>query len=471
MHAPDGDNLPELDRGTPLPVERWLAPFHRFARLEASGGIVLLAMGVVALVWANSPWREHYEHLRHTKVALGSESFGLKLSLEHWINDALMAVFFFLVGLEIKREILVGELSSWKKAALPVAGALGGMLVPAGIFAALNTGAPTMRGWGIPMATDIAFALGVLSLGARGAPIGLRVFLASLAVADDIGALLVIAIFYTERLDLGALGWGAGVLASMALIGHLGVRRVWPFAILGVVLWVLVLRSGIHATIAGVLAAATIPVRQRVDARAFVAFSRQAIDRFEHAGSGDGTSGQSILTNTGQQALVQGIEDACDKVQTPLQIMEHALVPWVAFAIIPIFALANAGVTVAAGDLAGTFLSRECLGVALGLAIGKPIGITLVAWLAVRLGIGALPAGVSWLQIHGAAWLGGIGFTMSLFIANLAFAQGDAANGTRYLDHAKVGILTGSFVAAVVGLIILKAARSRPHHDHEQEAR
>ncbi len=449
-------DLPALDHGKPLLAERVLAPFQRFMQFEASGGIVLLLAAVVALAWANSPWRESYDTIRHAKAALGTEDVGLKLSVEHWINDALMAIFFFLVGLEIKREILVGELSSWKKAALPVAGAIGGMLVPAGIFAVLNWGQPTLRGWGIPMATDIAFALGVLSLGARGAPVGLRVFLASLAVADDIGALLVIAIFYTEKLALGYLGVSAALLAAMAIMGQAGVRKAWPFALLGAVLWVCVYKSGIHATIAGVLAAATIPVRQRVDGRTFVDYSRAALQAFEDTGP----EGKRMLTEPAQQAIVHNLEEACKKVQTPLQIMEHALVPWVAFAIIPIFALANAGVAIGGDGLGATFLSRECLGVALGLLVGKPIGITLAAWIAVKLGIGALPKGVSWLQIHAVSWLAGIGFTMSLFIANLAFASGDAASGTHYLDHAKVGILSGSFVAAVVGLILLKLAKA-----------
>jgi Na+:H+ antiporter, NhaA family len=448
--------LPVLEVGPSLPAERLFAPMQRFMNFEASGGIVLLVAAVVALIWANSSWAPSYESLRQAELALGHESFGLKLTVEHWINDALMAIFFFLVGLEIKREILVGELSSWKKAALPVAGALGGMLVPAAIFAALNWGQPTIRGWGIPMATDIAFALGVLSLGARGAPIGLRVFLATLAVADDIGALLVIAVFYTENLRLEYLGIGGVLLLAMVIMGQTGVRRAWPFAVMAAVLWVCVYKSGIHSTIAGVLAAATIPVRQRVDGRAFLSFSRALLEVFERSGP----DGKTMLTKPAHQAVMHGLEDASRKVQTPLQIIEYALVPWVAFAIVPIFALANAGVAIGRDGLANTFLSRECLGVALGLLIGKPIGITLLAWFAVKGGIGALPKGVSWLQIHAVSWLAGIGFTMSLFIANLAFAKGDAANGTHYLDHAKVGILSGSFVAAVVGLVLLKTAKN-----------
>jgi Na+:H+ antiporter, NhaA family len=454
-HGPLTD-LPMLRQGKPWPIERWLGPLQRFARLEASGGIVILTAAVVALAWANSPAGALYDELRHAAIGIRIESFEFTLSAEHWINDALMAVFFFLVGLEIKREILVGALSTWKQAALPVFGAVGGMLVPGLIYAGVNWGHPeTIRGWGVPMATDIAFALGVLSLGARGAPRSLRVFLATLAVADDLGALLVIAIFYTERLDLGAMAWGGIVLGGMFALGASGARRGWPFALLAAVLWGLVHRSGVHATIAGVLAAVAIPARERVDGRAFVEFSRDALDRFEHAGPG----GHRILSDPRRHAIVRGIGDACDKARTPLQLIEHALAAWVAFAIVPLFALANAGVAVAAGDMVGTFLSRECLGVVLGLTLGKPIGITLAAWFAVRLGLGQVPAGVSWMQLHGAAWLAGIGFTMSLFIANLAFA-----NGPALLDHAKVGILLGSLVSGIVGLIILRRARPRATH-------
>ena len=439
----------------PLPppaslAERFVSPFQRFARFEASSGVLLLFFAALALVIANSAWGHGFHELLATPITLGfGESWSLRLSVEQWINDALMAAFFFLVGLEIKREALVGELSNLRKAALPVIAAAGGMLVPGLIYASFNWGEPTIRGWGIPTATDIAFSLGVLALLGKRVPAGVRVFLATLAIADDIGALLVIAIFYTETLYLDWL-IGAGTCLGIMIAFNLGgVRRAWPYAIVGLFLWYFVLRSGVHATIAGVLGAMTIPVRTRVDGKAFASFTREAVNVFERAAPEDP---RGLIANSGQQAAVQGIEDACDRAQTPLHQLEHAMSPWIAFVVIPIFALANAGVEIA-GNFAQTMRSHETLGVALGLCLGKPVGITLASLAAVGLRLGQLPAGVTWRHIHGAAWLGGIGFTMSLFIATLAFPSHEV------LDHAKIGIIAGSIVSAVVGFLILRAAR------------
>jgi NhaA family Na+:H+ antiporter len=429
----------------PSPIGRILSPFQRFAATESSGGIVLIACTVAALVLANSPWAGAYHHLWETELGLSVGGFRMAYSLHHWINDGLMAVFFFLVGLEIKREFLIGELASPRRAALPIAAALGGMVVPALIYAALNAGGAGAPGWGIPMATDIAFALGVLALLGPRVPLSLKVFLAALAIVDDLGAVLVIALFYTAQISWASLGAAALFLAGMAVLNRLEVRRPGAYLLLGVGLWLSFLFSGVHATVAGVLAAMTIPARTRIDTAGFLARGRYLMDEFDRAG----VEGKDVPTNHGQQTVIQAMENACDAAQAPLQRIEHELQPWVAFGIIPLFALANAGVHLPA-DFAGALGHPVTLGVILGLVLGKPIGISLFAWLAVRVGVAARPEGVSWRALHGVSWLGGIGFTMSLFIANLAFPAGDM------VDEAKVGILSASILAGTVGWLLLR---------------
>ena len=428
-------------------VRRVLNTFQQFAHQQSSGGLVLLACTALALAWANSPWAASYVHLWETPVTVGAPGFGLTESLHHWINDGLMAVFFFLVGLEIKREMLVGELSSLRQAALPIAAAVGGMVVPAALYALVNAGGPGAPGWGIPMATDIAFALGVLALLGPRVPLALKVFLAALAIVDDIGAVLVIALFYTASISWLSLAVGVGVLAALATINRAGVRHPIPYALLGVVLWVAFLKSGIHATIAGVLLAMTIPARRRIAPQAFVATVHDNLAAFERA-CGPETS---VMTNSALQEAVDRIEDACEGAQTPLMRLEHGLHGVVAFGIMPLFALANAGVRLVGGGLAESFVSPVTLGVIAGLVLGKPIGITLAAWLAVRSGAAILPGGVSWRLVVGVSLLGGIGFTMSLFIAGLAFP--DAAT----LDASKLGILAASLVAGLAGWLVLRA--------------
>lgn len=433
------------------PVDVVTAPIQRFLNLETSGGIVMLVCAALAMAWANSPWLHAYETIFY-EMKISFSIASLKVLGKHpesiyWINDALMAAFFFLVGLEIKREVLIGELSSLKKAAVPLFAAIGGMVVPGAIYAAINWGEPSLRGWGVPMATDIAFALGVMALLGNRVPVALRVFLAALAIADDLGALIIIAAFYTEHLELMNLALAGVCLGVMAGMNLMGVRRTLPYAVVGLLLWFFVLESGVHATIAGVLGALTIPVRSQVDTTNFMIFSRQRIDELEE----EGKHGESIVTSPMQQGLVQSIEDACNKVQSPLHQLEHAMAPWIAFVIVPVFALANAGVPLQ-GDLTVLATSKVPLGVALGLVLGKPIGIMLASWMAVRLGLGALPRGVTWKHLHGAAWLGGIGFTMSLFIATLAFPSRDDLNAS------KLAILVGSAIAGVVGLLILWSA-------------
>ena len=453
LPPPAAAGVPAEPPPAPL-AERLLAPFRRFAALEAAGGLVLLACTAVALAWANSPWAGAYHHLWERRVALTVGGWSAGATLHHLINDGLMAVFFFLVGLEIKREVLVGALGSARRAALPVAAALGGMLVPAAAYALVNAGGPGAAGWGVPMATDIAFALGVLALLGDRVPVELKVFLAALAIADDIGAVLVIAAFYAGGVAWGPLGLAAALLAGAFAANAAGVRRPWAYALLGVPLWGAVLASGVHATVAGVLLAFAIPARTRVDEPGFLAEARRSLDDFDQA-LGPVTPGadqlaERVLTNAASQEALHCLEELTEAAQPPLHRIEHALHGVVAFGVMPLFALANAGVTLGGGV---GLTAPVTLGVVLGLVLGKPVGITLGAWLAVRLGVAERPAGVSWRAIHGVSWLGGIGFTMALFVAGLAF-PGPA--GAALLAEAKLGILVASLAAGVVGWALLR---------------
>ncbi len=430
-------------------IERVLAPFQRFVKTESSSGLVLLACTAVALLWANSPWAASYEHLWETSLTLALGPWSASSTLHHLINDGLMAVFFFLVGLEIKREMLAGELASFRRAALPIAGALGGMVLPALIYACFNSGTPGELGWGIPMATDIAFALGVLALLGDRIPVGVRVFLAALAIVDDVGAVLVIAVFYS-----GGIAWEAlaavGALVALAAGANLaGVRRPLAYAAVGIVLWAAVIASGIHATIAGVLLALTIPARTRIDEDRFVEEARQAISRFEVAHE----PGASPLRDPEHQGAVQQLERLAEQLQPPLLRLEHGLHGVVAFGVMPLFALANAGVSLRLSQLTSDHGTTVAVGVALGLLLGKPLGITLFAWAAVRLGWASLPELVAWRMIAGAGLLGGIGFTMALFIAQLAFS-----GAPELLVVAKLGILGASLLAGLAGWAVLRKA-------------
>ena len=444
------------------PIERLLRPFREFIHLEAAGGVVLLVAAAVALVWANSPWAGAYAALWHTPVTVGVGGTVLTRDLHHWINDGLMVLFFFVVGLEIKREVLVGELAAPRRAALPAAAALGGMLAPAGLYTLLTPGGPAAAGWGVPMATDIAFALGVLALLGRRVPLALKVFLTALAVIDDIGAVLVIALFYTAGVSWPALAAAGGVLVVLVAANRLGVRTPLVYGALGLGLWLAVLASGVHATVAGVLLAMTIPARTRIDPAAFLARGRAFLADFASDDPPDGPTAEAAAGNgraprragfitEGQQTAVLALEEACEHVQTPLHRLEHALHPWVAFAVMPLFALANAGVALA-GDPGEALAQPVTLGVFVELVVGKPVGIAAAAWLAVRSGLAALPADVTWRQVAGAAALGGIGFTMSLFIATLAFADAGL------LAAAKLGILGASLLAGLGGWLLLRTA-------------
>lgn len=438
----------------PEPAIRIISRFQDFLATETASGIILLLCTVFALVWANSPWAESYFSLWESKLIVNPSGFELNMDLQHWINDGLMVLFFFVVGLEIKRELLVGELSQLKQAALPVFGALGGMVAPALIYTALNMRGGVSSGWGVSVATDIAFALVILNLLGRHVPAGLKVFLVALAIVDDLGAVLVIAIFYTEQLNLPALAAAGAALLLALLLNWLGVTKPLPYAVAGVLLWGAILLSGVHATIAGVLLALCIPAQSRMAMPTFYDACSGLLSRLQQTvkptGSAPATGPQQLRLSGEQQELIVGIERTCEQVQPPLDRLEHGLHPWIAYAVMPLFALSNAGVALPA-DLGTALLQPVSLGVVLGLVVGKQLGVTVFVWLAVRLRLAVLPGGVSWRQIYGAGWICGVGFTMSLFIANLAFKA-----SPQHLDAAKLGILVASTLAGIVGYVILR---------------
>jgi Na+:H+ antiporter, NhaA family len=438
-------------------VERVLAPFRRFARTASGSGIVLLAATAIALGWANSPWAESYHHLWELPIGgtLGPASF--RTTLHHLINDGLMAVFFFVVGLEIKREILAGELASVKTAALPMIAALGGMVVPASLYALVNAGGAGSPGWGVPMATDIAFALGVLALLGDRVPTALKVFLAALAIVDDIGAVLVIAVFYSSGVAWGPLAAAAALLVLAVAFNRAGARKPWTYGAIGLALWGTVLLSGIHATVAGVLLAFAIPVRTRLNEREFLTKARRTLDDFDRAATVTAEDpNTTILSNVDHHTSLHELERLSDKAQPPLIRLEHALHGPVAFGIMPLFALANAGATLDSATLGSAIGHPVTIGAMLGLVLGKPLGIAGFSWVAVRLGIAARPRGASWSALTAVAVLGGIGFTMALFIAGLAFPAGTPRR--ELLDAAKLGILGASAVAGIVGSLMLRRA-------------
>lgn len=433
------------------PLVHILRPMQEFIHKAQSGGIVLLMMTVLALAIANSPLSDGYMALLDTHIGITAGPFVLDESVLHWINDGLMAVFFFLVGLEIKREILIGELASPRAAALPIIAAIGGVTVPALIYIGFNAEGSGARGWGVPMATDIAFALGCLALLGSRIPFGLKVFLTAVAIVDDLIAVLVIAIFYSGGLNFGALGFGFGILLLLMVINLFGIRSPIIYAALGVVVWLAFLNSGVHATIAGVLIALTIPARSRIDAPTFMERVRAILKQLEVSER----KGPSKQASEFQESAVLELEDLCEQVQAPLQKLEHNLHSWSAFLIMPIFALANAGVVISADSLGGASMP-VMLGIVLGLTLGKPIGIVGAAWLAARAGIADLPQGVTWRHMMGAGVLAGIGFTMSLFIASLAFVTPEN------LATAKLAILIASLIAGVAGVTLLSRTPRAP---------
>ena len=429
------------------PVDRVFAPLRNFLHTEASGGILLLVAAIVALVWANSPLSASYIALWHTPIAIEVGELRLAEDLHFWINDGLMAIFFFVVGLEIKRELLIGELTSLRRALLPVAGAVGGALLPAAIFVAVTRGGEGSGGWGVPMATDIAFALGVLALLGSRVPIGLKIFVTALAIADDLLAIVVIAVFYSGDLSFLAFGAAGAVLAVLIAGNRLHVRSYLFYGLLGIALWMAVLASGIHATIAGVVLALAVPARTRIDGHSFIVGARALIDAFEEA-----DHPEDVRRSDARQSALSDLEHATEAIQTPLQRLEDGLHPWVAYFIVPLFALSNAGVALGAGVTAALG-SSVAYGIVAGLVVGKQAGILAAAWLVVRAGWADLPAGVAWRHIWGAGCVAGVGFTMSLFIGELAFADTPAL-----LDVAKVAILAASVLAASIGWAVLRSS-------------
>lgn len=426
--------------------ERVLSPLEEFIHRQTTSGVLLMLCAVAALYLANSQWREAYYHLLETPFTLGFPGFQLSKSLHHWINDGLMTLFFFVVGLELKREILVGELADPKQALLPIIAAFGGMLVPVLIYVAVNPHHPAVGGWGVPMATDIAFALGTLALLGRRVPKSLLTFLVALAIVDDLGAVLVIALFYTETINLVALGTAAAMLLLLIALNLGGIRRPLPYVLIGVVLWVAMLQSGIHATLAGIFLAFTIPMRPKYDPERFLSQINGMVEQVRQAYGRD----RSIVTNDELRARVQALETGVHLVQAPAQVLEHKMHLPSAYLIIPLFSLANAGIPIDWSALAVTISHPVTVGVAVGLVLGKLLGIAGFSWLAVKLGFCTLPRELNFRHIIGAGLIGGMGFTMSIFIAELGFKH-----QTQHLLMAKTGILLASLVAGIAGYLWL----------------
>ena len=417
------------------PIDRVVAPIARFLHVESAGGVVLLLATAAALVLANSPASGDFLSLWQTPLGFSVGAFEMHHSLKHWINDGLMVIFFFVVSLEVKRELIFGELRELRVAALPIAAALGGMVAPAALYLAFQWGEAAQHGWGIPMATDIAFVVGCMALLGPRVPNSLRILLLSLAIADDVGAILVIAIGYTTELSLSALAWAFLGIGLVMLLQRMGVRNLGIYVPLGVGIWFGFHESGVHATIAGVVLGLLTGVRPWVSQKLLTQFVQQL---------GGFLQGNSWHDTHQRQALLQSVETAVRKSTSPMERLEAALHPWVSFVIMPLFAFANAGVPIEAG----AFTDSVAIAVVVGLCVGKPVGIVLISWLAVRTGLAKLPEGVSWGILAAGGVLAGIGFTMSLFIAGLALSE-------PLLLAAKIGILTGSALCAVLGSALL----------------
>ena len=424
--------------------------FLSFLKHRVNGGMVLMIVAVLAMVVANSPWADAYHAFWSHPVSLQVGSFNLfshhgePLTLMAFINDALMAVFFFSVGLEIKREVLVGELSSLRQALLPIIAAVGGMLIPVLLYFALTAGTPAADGLAIPMATDIAFSLGVLSLFGKRVPLSLKIFLTAFAVVDDIGGILVIAFGYTSHLDAAYLLGALGVLLLLAVANRMRVMSRTFYCWAGIVVWYLFLQSGVHATIAGVLVAFTIPSIPCLNVEKYIARIRENVAEFPHFDK------SSILLTPNQIDILKSIESASDRVISPLQFMEDRMHGMVNYLIMPLFAFANAGITLSGAE--GAVAGPVTYAIVIGLVLGKSVGIYLFTWLAVRSRVTALPQGMNWQNVAGVSLLGGIGFTVSLFIANLSFGETDEV----LLNQAKLGVLVGTVLAGVLGYVVLR---------------
>lgn len=428
-------------------------PAMQFMRQEKSGGIVLAVAVVIALALANSPWHENFAHFfeHHLGFVVDSTPY-FNFSIAHWINDGLMSLFFFVVGLELKREFIGGELRDIRKVVLPVGAAIMGMLVPAGIFLALNFGTEVSGGWGIPMATDIAFALALVYMLGDRVPLSAKVFLTTLAIVDDLGSVIVIALFYTSNISVSSIAVGVAFLLIMFIANKMGVKSVLFYGMLGVCgVWTAFLMSGIHATIAAVLAAFMIPADSKIPETTFIARMRRQLRLFEKADSND------VRTLEHEQVeIIAQVKSEAINALPPLQRLEHGMHPFVSFVIMPIFALANAGVNFVEMDMASIFSNNVALGVMLGLLLGKPIGVVASVWILVKLGIGKRSASMTWRRFIGLGFLASIGFTMSMFVTSLAFT--DPALHVQ----AKVGIFAASILGGVIGYRLLKTEPAKP---------
>lgn len=422
-----------------------LTPFQKFVKIESFSGLLLLAATILALVWVNSPFSDSYLAIWQYELGFKTESFELSKPLILWINDGLMAIFFFLIGLEIKREFLIGELNSVKKVAFPLFGALGGMLVPVLLFMTLNQNPETFKGWGIPMATDIAFSLAILKVLGNRIPLSLKIFLTAFAIVDDLGAVLVIALFYSGNLNVMLLVYALLILAFLYLLSYKGIYSKFLLIFLGAIVWLLFLKAGIHPTLAGILLAFSVPVRQRIKTREFIDNLVSITNNIKKAEVID----KPILSKE-QIRQIDDLEDWTNKYQSPLQHLEHSLHDWVAYFIIPLFALANAGVAISSDITLDTALVQN---IVICLVIGNSIGISTIIFIAKKLKLVEIPKDIAFKQIIGVSFLAGIGFTMSIFIASLAFADNPI-----YIDSAKIGILIGSLISAVTGFFILRSS-------------
>ncbi|ARU56865.1 Na+/H+ antiporter NhaA [Oleiphilus messinensis] len=438
-----------------------LTPLEEFIHRQTTSGILLMICTVVALIIANSHFHEAYQHLLHTEIKLGFGDKLFGLSVHHWINEALMALFFFVMGLELKRELLVGELAEIRKALLPIFAAIGGMVVPAGVYLLFNTEGHTIKGWGVPMATDIAFAVGALSLLGARIPKTLLTFLIALAIVDDLGAVLVIALFYTSDLNVTALFGAAAFVFALVSLNLMGVRRTLVYVVFGIGLWMCMLSSGVHATIAGIVLAFTIPIRPKYNPEKFISHVSELVRKMGRALQ----DGADIIHNDKLRAKVSSLGTGVALVQAPAQRLEHQLHLPVAYIIIPVFALANAGVPMGNIEITALMQDQVTLGVFMGLFIGKLIGITVPTWIAWKMGVSPLPEGLNFNHIIGVGMLGGIGFTMSIFIADLGFA-----GYTEDLLKAKTGILLASLVSGVSGIMWLIFFTKRPSETTKPEA-
>ncbi|MFC0878524.1 Na+/H+ antiporter NhaA [Saccharicrinis sp. FJH2] len=425
-----------------------ITPIQKFTKIESFSGILLFSATVIALILANSPVGESFNNIWQYKIGISSKEFHLVKPLILWINDGLMAIFFFVIGLEIKRELMIGELNTMKKASLPLFAAVGGMIIPVSIYLLFNTSPETHSGWGIPMATDIAFSLAILTLLGKRVPASLKIFLTAFAIVDDLGAVLVIALFYSEEIKWMLLLYAMILFVILLILSKRNLYSNYLLVIAGAVIWYLFLKAGIHPTIAGVLLAFTVPISQKIDIKTYNEKLKGIVARIARTEDND----KPILKHEHLDAVDQ-LEELTAKVHSPLQHLEHKLHNWVAYFIMPVFAFSNSGVIISSEFQPDVPLIGQ---ISAGLILGKSIGISLFSWLAIKLGIAERPASADFKQIVGIAFLAGVGFTMSIFIANLAFSS-----QILLLDSAKIGILVGSLISGIVGYLLLRKYTSR----------